>query len=409
MVCETVLLTCCVNVNTTDATAGATTLVCINMKLRSVNPCVSCKETASMCVDASTHVLESRPHVRGVPRPALGSCGCTPRAAPRIHEPSTHPPPQIEHLVHPAEPLVHLPPMFTWQRFAGCHRGSKGQRVGEWKATATPLVGPTPNAPSTGWSAQRMARRCATMQCLHPRCDLCRPRAAPVSGCALSRPGSVHMPRPRGTLAAPVLRPLCASRGAGCVVLVQQEETAQEAAAVGMQGDTDEGLDPSAAPGQIRGQDMTEASLAAATPEQREQLLGDRLFPLISQVQPTFAAKITGMLLEMDNGKLLCLLESPEALNAMITKAVSALETNERGMAVDSTTAAASKNDEDEDDSDEDEDEDDDEDEDEDDDDDDKEEEDAVQVSPQPRAACRPCPHVVPSLCPVLRPLFPSR
>jgi hypothetical protein len=71
---------------------------------------------------------------------------------------------------------------------------------------------------------------------------------------------------------------------------------------------------------------MTEASLAAAAPEQQKQLLGECLFPLISQVQPAFAGKITGMLLEMDNGELLNLLESPEALNAKIVEAVSALE-----------------------------------------------------------------------------------
>ena len=73
-------------------------------------------------------------------------------------------------------------------------------------------------------------------------------------------------------------------------------------------------------------QDMTAASLAAAPPEQQKQLLGERLFPLISQVQPAFAGKITGMLLEMDNGELLNLLESPEALNAKIMEAVSVLE-----------------------------------------------------------------------------------
>ncbi len=192
-------------------------------------------------------------------------------------------------------------------------------------------------------------------------------------------------------------------------MLVQQEETAQEAAAVSMHGgssgvvDTVRNLDPSAAPGQGSWQDMTEAS-----PEQQKHLLGERLYPLISQVQPALAAKITGMLLEMDNGELLCLLESPEALNAKIVKAVSALETQERGKAIDSTTAPASKNDEDDDDDD-DEDEDNDEDEDEDDNEDDKEAEEGVQVSPQPRAACGPCPHVVPFLCPVLRPLFPSQ
>ena len=41
--------------------------------------------------------------------------------------------------------------------------------------------------------------------------------------------------------------------------------------------------------------------LAAAPPEQQKQLLGERLFPLVANVQPDLAGKITGMLLEMDN------------------------------------------------------------------------------------------------------------
>mmetsp|Transcript_27257 Transcript_27257/g.69293 ORF Transcript_27257/g.69293 Transcript_27257/m.69293 type:complete len:646 (-) Transcript_27257:853-2790(-) len=81
------------------------------------------------------------------------------------------------------------------------------------------------------------------------------------------------------------------------------------------------GAPPMAPPGE-----MTPASLAAAPPEQQKQLLGERLFPLISQVEPALAGKITGMLLEMDNGELLNLLESPEALNAKIMEAISVLQ-----------------------------------------------------------------------------------
>ena len=65
---------------------------------------------------------------------------------------------------------------------------------------------------------------------------------------------------------------------------------------------------------------------AAPPPEQQKRLLGERLFPLVQKVEPHLAGKITGMLLEMDNGELLNLLESPYALNAKIREALSVLE-----------------------------------------------------------------------------------
>jgi polyadenylate-binding protein len=85
------------------------------------------------------------------------------------------------------------------------------------------------------------------------------------------------------------------------------------------------------APPQAPPQEMTASSLAAAPPEQQKQLLGERLFPLISAVEPALAGKITGMLLEMDNGELLNLLESPEALNAKIMEAISVLQMHADG------------------------------------------------------------------------------
>lgn len=43
-------------------------------------------------------------------------------------------------------------------------------------------------------------------------------------------------------------------------------------------------------------------------------------------LQPDLAAKITGMLLEMDNSELLLLLESPESLAAKVEEAVQVLK-----------------------------------------------------------------------------------
>ncbi|KAL3532017.1 hypothetical protein ACH5RR_005538 [Cinchona calisaya] len=74
------------------------------------------------------------------------------------------------------------------------------------------------------------------------------------------------------------------------------------------------------------GSQMLSSMLAAASPESRKQILGERLFPLVSQLKPDLAAKVTGMLLEMDNSELLLLLESPESLAAKVDEAVEVLK-----------------------------------------------------------------------------------
>jgi len=72
-------------------------------------------------------------------------------------------------------------------------------------------------------------------------------------------------------------------------------------------------------------QALTAATLASATPEMQKNMIGERLYPLIHSSQPELAGKITGMLLEMDNGELLHLLESPDALNSKIQEALQVL------------------------------------------------------------------------------------
>ncbi|CAF4341156.1 unnamed protein product, partial [Rotaria sordida] len=61
---------------------------------------------------------------------------------------------------------------------------------------------------------------------------------------------------------------------------------------------------------------LAPAVLANATPQEQKQMLGERLFPLIQQMQPELARKITGMLLEIVNTELLHMLESRESLKA---------------------------------------------------------------------------------------------
>ncbi|KAK1411798.1 hypothetical protein QVD17_32569 [Tagetes erecta] len=74
-----------------------------------------------------------------------------------------------------------------------------------------------------------------------------------------------------------------------------------------------------------RSEVLSSSMLSAATPEAQKQILGERLYPLVNQLKPDLAAKITGMLLEMDNTELVLLLESPEALAKKVDEAVQVL------------------------------------------------------------------------------------
>lgn len=80
----------------------------------------------------------------------------------------------------------------------------------------------------------------------------------------------------------------------------------------------------------VQGQEpLTASMLAEAPPQEQKQMLGERLFPLIHNMYPDMAGKITGMLLEIDNSELLHMLESRESLKAKVEEAVAVLHAHQ--------------------------------------------------------------------------------
>jgi len=68
-------------------------------------------------------------------------------------------------------------------------------------------------------------------------------------------------------------------------------------------------------------------------------MLGESLYPLVEQVEAEAAAKVTGMLLEMDQTEVLHLLESPEALKAKVAEAMDVLRNVSGGSPADQLAA----------------------------------------------------------------------
>ncbi|KAI5655271.1 hypothetical protein M9H77_32458 [Catharanthus roseus] len=87
------------------------------------------------------------------------------------------------------------------------------------------------------------------------------------------------------------------------------------------------------------------SALANASPEQQRTMLGENLYPLVDQLEHEHAAKVTGMLLEMDQTEVLHLLESPDALKAKVAEAMDVLRNVQQGNSPADQLASLSLND----------------------------------------------------------------
>lgn len=83
------------------------------------------------------------------------------------------------------------------------------------------------------------------------------------------------------------------------------------------------------------------SALANAAPDQQRTMLGENLYPLVDQLEHEHAAKVTGMLLEMDQTEVLHLLESPDALKAKVAEAMEVLRNVQQAAAAANTPPAA--------------------------------------------------------------------
>lgn len=64
---------------------------------------------------------------------------------------------------------------------------------------------------------------------------------------------------------------------------------------------------------------LTISALAQLSEEDQKRALGERLFPLVYEMHPELARKLTGMLLCVDIAEVIHLLESQEALRAKVS------------------------------------------------------------------------------------------
>uniref|UniRef100_A0A672NTF3 Polyadenylate-binding protein n=1 Tax=Sinocyclocheilus grahami TaxID=75366 RepID=A0A672NTF3_SINGR len=184
------------------------------------------------------------------------------------------------------------------------------QRMASVRAVPNPVINPYQPAPPSGYfmaaipQAQNRAAYYPTSQLtqLRPSPRWTTQGVRPQRNCVSLSAAQTMGPRPTTAAAAASAPPV---RG-----LPQYKYTPSFTVLIYS------GLQPAV---HVQGQEpLTASMLAAALPQEQKQMLGERLFPLIQNMHPSLAGKITGMLLEIDNSELLHMLESPESLRSKV-------------------------------------------------------------------------------------------
>uniref|UniRef100_A0A672H4Z7 Polyadenylate-binding protein n=1 Tax=Salarias fasciatus TaxID=181472 RepID=A0A672H4Z7_SALFA len=209
------------------------------------------------------------------------------------------------------------------------------QRMATVRAVPNPVLNPYQPAPPSGYfmaAIPQISRTCPTP------CARQLPGPRPSTPSVLPRPPTHSL----AVLTALSQRPASASATAAPVRAMPQYKYAAGVRNPQQHMASQPQVTMQQPAVHVQGQEpLTASMLAAAPPQEQKQMLGERLFPLIQNMHPSLAGKITGMLLEIDNSELLHMLESPESLRSKVDEAVAVLQAHQAKEAAQKSTTPA--------------------------------------------------------------------
>uniref|UniRef100_A0A4W3IS22 Polyadenylate-binding protein n=1 Tax=Callorhinchus milii TaxID=7868 RepID=A0A4W3IS22_CALMI len=186
------------------------------------------------------------------------------------------------------------------------------QRMASVRAVPNPVINPYQSAPPSGYFMTAIPPQAQNRTAYYPAGQIAQLRPSPRWNPQSVRPQrksntATQTMGPRPGTTAPGVRSFTQYKYAAGVRNPQQHLNAQPQVTMQQPAVHVQGQEP-----------LTASMLAAAPPQEQKQMLGERLFPLIQNMHPSLAGKITGMLLEIDNSELLHMLESPESLRSKV-------------------------------------------------------------------------------------------